>query len=711
MEKGIREEMQEHLPVLRVYLLGPFRLEKVEPDGESRVIEDFEERLGRAWSVVLFKLLLCSPSRQVKGDALVRAIWPGQTLVSIRHSLDTTKWKLARTLEDLCGRPLFPRTSGTSPVYATAPQSEIWTDLQACEQAHAQALATRDPASALVHWQAAYAFTQRGELLADDRATYWYTSSLIQGLRTKLTSLRRQCVLRLADLSLECGEISRALAILTAECEADPTHEELVFHLMNVLAHLGYYPEALACYTQLEAALLERGTEPREETKRLALWLRAQGMTKCLSGYFSIYRILPLFSQEGTQDIIEASLGKLEDQNGTSSLLMTDRSLIQQPAWMHQEGLSLPLSPEHMELLLALGRGDYTMLFDQSKRDALQKIAAAFLAAARPSTIVPFATSDPEPWERLSQAQLTSSPSTLLSAATLAYFEQLLTISWLLCDQNQFVPAEGVLMSFLPQLLSLPKQESRTAFLASHGLGLQGIFAGHHLRLGDKVRLCEQSVNYARLTGNANTLVTALIELAISYEYTKQPDSLKKRLMTLQEALNESQEASPLVQSRTYWQYSAALASSGRIREAEVYIGLAQEVFPDDPTQDPGFAFAEGNIFSFSYRAGLVHIDAGRAQQAFSAFEYYKQHPSGLAIPDRFRFLIVNGQSRAAILDNDAERYAGLLEDVLIGSARMGSQKRFDEALHIFQEDMPASWLQVQRIKQLVEQYGLKREK
>ena len=109
---------------------------------------------------------------------------------------------------------------------------------------------------------------QRGELLADDTAAYWYKSSLVQDRCTKLVQVRRQCVLRIADLSLECGEISRALAILTAECEADPAHEDLVFHVMNVLAHLERYPEALSCYTQLEAALLEGGAEParRDQT-------------------------------------------------------------------------------------------------------------------------------------------------------------------------------------------------------------------------------------------------------------------------------------------------------------------------------------------------------------------------------------------------------------------------------------------------------------
>jgi transcriptional regulator with XRE-family HTH domain len=391
----------------------------------------------------------------------------------------------------------------------------------------------------------------------------------------------------------------------------------------------------------------------------------------------------------------------------------TDSSTMQQPtpADTHQEQVYFSLSSEQVALLHSLVRGDDPVAFDLSKRDTLRSIAAAFLTASHPSAIEPSAMSDPEPWERLLMAQQASSPSTILNAATLEHFEHLLTLSWQLCNENQLTAAEGVLVSFLPQLLLLPRQEPSTASLTSRGLRLQSIFAHHHLRLSDKVRLCEQSVSSAREAEDANTLITALISLAIAYEYARQPDSLNKRLITLQDALDRSRQASPLVQSRIYSEYSVALAESGRVREAEVYMGLAQQVFPDDPTGDPAFAFGGGSMFTLSLHAGLVCVHTGSIVQAFPAFEHYKQHPSGLMIPERTRLEIANGQSRAAILANDAERYAGLLEDVLVASVRLGSQKRFDEALAIFRRKMPASWLAVDSIKQLAEQYGLKRER
>ena len=243
------------------------------------------------------------------------------------------------------------------------------------------------------------------------------------------------------------------------------------------------------------------------------------------------------------------------------------RSLTRQPipAWTHQERMYL--STEHIELLLALGRGDYTMLFDPSKREALLRIASAFLAASQSSTIGSFAMSDPEPWERLSRAKIASSPPTILNEATLAHFEQLLTISWQLCDQNQLTTADGVLGSFLPQLLLLPKHDSGTASLTSQSLYLHSILAHHHLKFSDKVRICEQGVSYAREAGNVNTLVTALIELAVAYDYGNMPEM---RLKTLQEALDQSRQATPLVQSDIYSHYAVTLAESGRIREAEI---------------------------------------------------------------------------------------------------------------------------------------------
>jgi transcriptional regulator with XRE-family HTH domain len=370
----------------------------------------------------------------------------------------------------------------------------------------------------------------------------------------------------------------------------------------------------------------------------------------------------------------------------------------------------IQLDDDQVDLLLSLLR-DETMMktimkqFDPAKRETLGRLLAAgqkLLAVEVALTGLPFV--EPEMWERLSVAHVQPSA---LNTATLDRFEHLLGESWLLSNQNELEVAEGILSGFLPKILALPVNEGRTAFLASQGLRLQSVLIHHRLKISNKVLICRQAVHHARHANDTNTLVTALIELAAAYKYEGQPE---KRVSTLQEALFSSLQASPLVQSRAYSNSATALAESGRIQEAQFYIKLARDVFPDDPTDDPGFALADSSIFTLSYHAGKVYACAGMVAEAFDAFDLYKQHSPRIPIPERIRLEIMNAQSRAAIQAEALERYADFLEGALVGALALGSKKRFDEAITIFQREMPKTWLANPRIKSIAEKYHLERK-
>jgi tetratricopeptide (TPR) repeat protein len=233
------------------------------------------------------------------------------------------------------------------------------------------------------------------------------------------------------------------------------------------------------------------------------------------------------------------------------------------------------------------------------------------------------------------------------------------------------------------------------------------VLVHHRLDISNKVLICQQAVEYARCAGDTDTLVTALIELAAAYKFE---ELLEKRLSTLQEALSYSVHASPLVQSRTYSNSATALAESGRIPEAQLYITLARDVFPNDPVGDAGVVLADSSIFTLSYHTGKVYTYAGNIPEAFAAFELYQQHSPHVSIPERIRLEIVNAQSRAAIRAHDLDRYAAFVESALVGALALGSKKRFDETYRIFQQEMPADWLATNQMKTIAEQYHLKRK-
>src|SRR5690349_1860539 len=133
-------------------------------------------------------------------------------------------------------------------------------------------------------------------------------------------------------------------------------------------------------------------------------------------------------------------------------------------------------------------------------------------------------------------------------------------------------------------------------------------------------------------------------------------------------------------------------------------MSLARDIFPADPSVDPGYAFADSNLFTLSYHAGKVYTYAGNISEAFAAFDLYQQYTPDTTIPERIRLEIINAQSRAAIHANNLEQYAMFVDTALSGALALGSRKRFTEAYRIFQREMPRDWLATRQIQALVEQ-------
>ncbi len=265
----MEEDINLFHPYLRVHLFGPGTIEF--PDGTRCRANDWPIR---SQSLTLFLLLLCHPERRVSRDALVGAIWPGQSYGTMGSSLNVAKSLLATTLETVCGYPLVPRASGDPPLYRLYEQALLWTDIDACQELIRQALNSKRVEDALPLWEAAYAHMQRGSFLADYADAYWKQADWVQVRGKVLARQRSQCVLRIADLSLACGNLDRALEILAVESEVDPSNEDLAYHLIALLEREGRSAQALQWYALLEAALMEQQAEPREETQALARRLR-----------------------------------------------------------------------------------------------------------------------------------------------------------------------------------------------------------------------------------------------------------------------------------------------------------------------------------------------------------------------------------------------------------------------------------------------------
>ncbi|MGH7883802.1 MAG: hypothetical protein ACREN8_13030 [Candidatus Dormibacteraceae bacterium] len=253
--------------------------------------------------------------------------------------------------------------------------------------------------------------------------------------------------------------------------------------------------------------------------------------------------------------------------------------------------------------------------------------------------------------------------------------------------------------------MEIAPKNREAAKLAVHGLGLRSIICAHLLQLNEKVVSCQEAVRYAGLSGDPSVLAAALTKLAASYRYTHNPVQL---LDTCEAGLQSCGQASPLLRSYLYSISAAAYGQAGRAAEAKHYISLAYEVSPTTPEQDPHYMLADVGLYIIAFYEGIMHLELGQPKEADRALESYLQHTSASFIPERWRLEIVNQQARAAIHNNDLDKYMLFLDNSLKGSLAIKSQKRFNEALTIYRQELPEQWRQEPAIKYLAEQYQLR---
>ena len=330
--------------------------------------------------------------------------------------------------------------------------------------------------------------------------------------------------------------------------------------------------------------------------------------------------------------------------------------------------------------------------FDESKRKALRSLIELASIAVATSAL------DLEPWERLSSTKPLD-----MDTNAFTHFNNLMSECWEL-GKSQLTIADRVLTGFLPDMIKLAPYHPEAAFLATQGLRLRSILTAHQLNLSSKVTLCQKAVDYARISGDPNSLVAALTELGVAYKYANQPDN---SITTYQEALHYSSEASPLLRTRVYAAAAAAFAQHGRKKEADFYIHLAYEDFPEDPTTDPSFIYADSGIYMIAFYEGVMKLGMDQPIEAHQAFENYKNHPASFITPERNRLEIINQQGKAAIMLNNLEQYIDYLQQGITGSIALKSKKRYDEVVKIYQENMPKSWLNEPQMKRITEQYKL----
>jgi DNA-binding SARP family transcriptional activator len=602
--------------------------------------------------------------------------------------------------------------SGTTTIYQLPPQSVLWTDVdEFLSQVTLAEQAEEQGGSPLPYFEAAWQIGS-GVFLEDELYCEWAQA------RCQTVNVTRHRILhRLANCYVQANKQDHAEKLLLQALEEEPTNEDALYRLMEVLDRQERRQEALRLYQRAADILREEqetvpGVRLQDLAKRFSMELprsirppiisraekEIQPVTFSSSSVLLTYRL----SEISTLGVLECQPATYYEQailrqseseyiglspalkNTISNELLLYRIIKEICCWTGRE--------DGYEILQAtidrLIRSSDTMEQRETNSNAiLSRRDVMTLIAGLPVFLLTY-----EPLDQLSTVQIEE---------FLAQCAASITVCWQLMRGSDFRIVGQMLSKYLPTLETLTYQPSRyqksAAKLAAQAHLLASLIGLHQNDLLQRELHCKQAVALSRMTQDKNLQVATLMWLAVTYYYSKHP---AKALQTYQETLPDIGAASPLVQGCTYVRMSNAYAQCRQEQEAVRCLRLAQEVFPEIPEHDPGFLFADGGRFTLTMWEGLTRLELDQPREAWNVLTQIEQFPSTIQIPERIRLEITNHRAEAAVALGDQERFCVYIEAGVTGAKNLGSERRYNEAFEVYKL-AKRLWRNDPRVKEL----------
>ncbi|MFL5624358.1 MAG: BTAD domain-containing putative transcriptional regulator, partial [Ktedonobacteraceae bacterium] len=248
--------------ILKVYLLGQFRLERLINGTWQPIAHPFwQHRHVRT----LLGYLLSSPGRRRGREQVMEELWPDLDMENAANRLNSTVHQLRHLLEPQLARPASSRLLRIEPdILILADHNTIWADIDAFEALNKQAQAEHDPLQAEKLLEDAVALYV-GNFLQEEPLSEWVLTR-----REVLQRIWIGLLLDLADRRIARGALSLAIDTLMPLSAVDPTNEAAVRRLLFLLSRLDRRDEALHVYQRLVMALQENyGIAPLPETRKM----------------------------------------------------------------------------------------------------------------------------------------------------------------------------------------------------------------------------------------------------------------------------------------------------------------------------------------------------------------------------------------------------------------------------------------------------------
>lgn len=270
-----------------------------------------------------------------------------------------------------------------------------------------------------------------------------------------------------------------------------------------------------------------------------------------------------------------------------------------------------------------------------------------------------------------------------------------------LSEGDELQLAEHILWSYLPRVEAIATlsfgQQYLAATIASQGYLLAASLAGHRNNLLERLRYSEQALLYAKLAQDHNLQVVALRQAIICFDYMGYPEQV---LHLSQRTLPLLDDVSPLLRACIYAGISGAYAQLKQQRNAELFIDLAYEHFPEKPGNEPDYLHTICRYATLICFDGLNYLNLNQPREAEKILARIDGLHPKIQIPARVRVELLNYQIEVFTTLQDMERACTYLEAATQATLAIGSVRLFQETTALFQQ-MKVIWPHEQRVQRL----------
>ncbi|MBV9689393.1 MAG: AAA family ATPase [Ktedonobacteraceae bacterium] len=460
-EAAIEPSASSYNPVLRVYLLGQFRVERWS-EGSWKALDNhiWQRRRARA----LLGCLLSSPRRRLGRERIMQFFWPDLDRDVAANRLNGTVHELRQILEPDNGRLASSKLLRLEQdMLELADETYIWVDAEAFERLMREARAADD--------------TQRTERLLEEAAALYKGSYLLEEMYSEWATSRRDTLQRawvallldLAQMRIEHKALVSAIEVLDRIRSADPTNETALQRLMILLTHLDRRAEAIQMYRQhVETLQRDYESEPLAETRQLYQALcqgdvpdlpisKANSNILCEQTHTA--HIRPTSSTSTTpQFLFTRPIFQLSRHNQST---LVGRSMEMDTIHQIMHALEEPVRPGHLHFLLFSGQpgiGKTRLAEELSQEASTRRWTVVWSQAYEQEATLPY-----QPWIALLHSLLQGIPSEEehlhLWEAVLALFETASSIHPLLLVLDDLHWADDRSIALLAYLIQHLKDQ------------------------------------------------------------------------------------------------------------------------------------------------------------------------------------------------------------------------------------------------------------